>query len=72
MIHEFSTPIAVSTPLGKGLALFVETSQHEAEWTVAIIETQAIVSFKQNKIRIGRSYTNGFGINDEQMKAITK
>jgi hypothetical protein len=71
-IHEFEDPIAVETPLGKGLAIFVETVPHDAYWTVVIIETRAIVTFKQKKIRFGRSYSHELGIDNDQMKEITK
>lgn len=68
-VHEFETPIPVDTPLGKGLAIFVEPDNHDAYWTVALIETRALVTFRQQQLRIGRSYTYG-SINDDTMKRI--
>jgi len=71
-IHEFYEPISVETPLGTGRALFVERTPHDYFWTVALDETQALVTFCQNKLRICRSYTHERGINDEEMKEIIR
>lgn len=71
MIHEFKEAIRVTTPLGKGYALFVEMGVHDYFWTVAL-DNCAIVSFTQDRIRIAKSYSHGRGINDEEMKAIVK
>lgn len=65
--HEFHEPIQVDTPLGRGRALLVERTQHDYFWTVAL-DTCALVTFPQDKILIGRSYTHGRGITDEQME----
>lgn len=72
MIHEFADPIAVETPLGKGHAIFIDTSAHENWWTVAIAETQALVTFPQHSLRIHKSYTHRRGVDHEQMKVITR
>lgn len=72
MIHEFYEPIEVETPLGKGRALFVERTPHDYFWTVALSDSQALVTFCQNKLRICRSYTHGRGISAAQMKKIIK
>lgn len=61
----------VQTPLGPGRVLFIETSAFDNEWTCIITKTLAIVSFKQKRLRWGRNYTDGFGIDDETMKTIT-
>ena len=71
-IHEFEDPIAVETPCGRGFALFVDTSGHQNWWTVAINETQALITYPQHQLRIHKSYTHGRGINHEQMKRITR
>lgn len=70
--HEFIEPIAVETPLGTGRALFVESTPHDYWWTIALDETQAIVTFDQSRLRIHRSYTYERGINDDDMRKIIK
>ena len=60
--HEFHEPIAVETELGTGRAILVERTQHDYRWTVAMDDTQAIITFPQNKIRICRSYTHERGL----------
>jgi hypothetical protein len=69
--HEFHEPITVDTPLGRGHALMVERTAHDYLWTVAL-DTTAIVTFKQDKVRIHRSYTYGRGVTDEQMSEYVK
>lgn len=68
--HEFHEPVAVTTPLGAGRALLVERTQHDYFWTVAMDDTQALVTFPQNKLRICRSYTQERGISDDEMRTI--
>lgn len=70
--HEFIEPIAVDTPLGSGRALIVESTPHDYYWTVALDDTQALVTFVQNKLRICRSYTHERGISDTEMREIIK
>jgi hypothetical protein len=72
VIYEFHEPIEVETPIGKGRALFVERTPHDYWWTVALNDSAALVTFPQNKIRITRSYTQGRGISDEEMRKIVK
>lgn len=69
-IHEFAQAIHVQTPLGHGLALFVETGNHEQNWTVALTKSRAFVTFQQKFIRIAKSYSDRRGITDEQMMQI--
>ena len=69
---EFHEPISVDTPLGTGRALFVERTPHDNFWTVAMDDTQALVTFCQNKLRICRSYTHERGISNEEMREIIK
>lgn len=71
MVHEFTTTISVSTPLGDGEAILIECENHDNFWTV-ILDNGAIVTFRQEKIRAGRSYTYGRGINDQEMIKIIK
>lgn len=61
----------INTPLGRGRVLVVLMSAHDNEWTVAINDTQAIVTFTQDKLRMSKSYTHGRGISDDQMKTYT-
>jgi hypothetical protein len=64
--HEFHEPFKVSTPQGPGRALLIERTAHDYLWTVAL-DSCALVTFTQDKILIGRNYTHGRGITDEQM-----
>jgi predicted NAD-dependent protein-ADP-ribosyltransferase YbiA (DUF1768 family) len=70
--HEFHEPVAVDTPLGTGRALLVERTPHDYFWTVALDDTQALVTFPQNKLRICRNYTHERGISDTEMRRIIK
>jgi hypothetical protein len=72
LIYEFHEPIEVETPLGKGRALFVERTPHDYFWTVALADSQALVTFCQDKLRICKSYTHERGISDQQMREIIK
>jgi hypothetical protein len=69
---EFHEPIPVDTPLGSGRALFVERTPHDYFWTVALDDTQALVTFCQNKLRICKSYTHERGISDADMRKIVE
>jgi hypothetical protein len=64
--------IPVKTPLGDGYAIILEGNAHEYYWTVALNENCAIVTFRQDQIRISRSYTHGRRIDDKEMKEIIK
>ena len=63
--------IPVKTSLGDGYAIIFETGEHDNYWTVAL-ESGAIVTFRQEEIKISRSYTHGRGISNEEMKEIIK
>lgn len=69
MLIELREPIEVTTPLGRGHALLVESTSQDQYWTVAL-DSGALVTFVQAKIRITRSYTQQRGITDEEMKRI--
>ena len=70
--HEFVEPIAVETPLGTGRAILIERTPHDYWWTIALDDSQALVTLSQNKLRICRSYTHERGISDAEMKKIVK
>lgn len=70
--HEFYEPIPVETPLGLGRAILVERTPHDYWWTVALDDSQALVTFCQNKLRICRSYSQERGISDDEMREIVK
>jgi hypothetical protein len=61
----------MTTPLGKGYAILVEGGQHDQYWTVAL-ESGALVTFRQDQIRIAKSYTHSRGITNKQMRKIIK
>jgi hypothetical protein len=67
-VLEFRSPIPVETPQGRGYAWFVEVDNHVQYWTVALNDTCALVTFRQDAIKAARSYTHGRGITDEQMR----
>ena len=71
MLIQLSESIQVETPLGRGYALFLESTSQDQYWTVGL-DNGAVVTFKQEKIRISKSYTQQRGITDEQMREIIK
>ena len=66
---QLSELIPVKTLLGDGHAIIFEAGEHDNYWTVAL-NNGAIVTFKQDKIRMCRSYTHDRGISDIEMKEI--
>jgi len=68
---QLNEAISVETPLGRGHAILIETGVDDYWWTVAL-DTGAIVTFSQDKIRMTKSYSGGRGITDEKMKEIIK
>ena len=58
--------IPVTTPLGKGYAILVDAGQQDQYWTIAL-SNGALVTFRQDQIRIARSYTHSRSMTDEQM-----
>lgn len=69
MIYQLPEIFQVETPLGHGYAIMVETTAHDQLWTVAI-DNGALVTFPQDKIRMGKSYTHGRRLGDPEMKKI--
>lgn len=69
MILQLNELIPMKTPLGDGYAIMVEGGQHDYYWTIAL-ENGAIVTFRQDQVRIANSYTHGRGISDKKMKRI--
>lgn len=63
--------IPVETPIGKGYAILFEAGAHDNYWTVAL-ENCAIVTFRQDQIRIAKSYTHSRSMSDKQMKEAIK
>jgi hypothetical protein len=70
MLHELREPIPVTTPLGRGYAIFVEQGAHDTFWTVVLSEGGGFVTFSQDRIRAADSYTQRRGIDDAAMRAI--
>jgi hypothetical protein len=64
--------IPVRTPLGSGYAIIFEAGEHDNYWTVALDDTCALVTFRQQDIKIGRSYTHRRALGDKEMKRIIK
>lgn len=61
----------MTTPLGKGYAILVDAGQQDQYWTVAL-ESGALVTFRQDQIKIAKSYTHSRGITNKQMRKIIK
>ena len=59
--------IPVETPLGDGYAIMVDSEAQDNYWTVAL-ESGALVTFRQEQIRVSASYTYGRGITDRRMR----
>ena len=53
---QLNESISVETPLGPGYAILIETGTDDYWWTVAL-DTGAIVTFSQDKIRMAKSYS---------------
>lgn len=70
MILQLQPRLRVETPLGAGLALFFEDDGEEIWWTVVILESRAIVQFRNEKILAAACYTDGSGPSDEGMRKI--
>jgi len=68
MVIQLDELIKVETPLGPGYAIIFESGADDNFWTVALSDTQAIVTFRQNQIRMGRCYTYDRGISDADMR----
>ncbi len=65
-IHEFRSLIPVTTPLGSGYALWVETDEHDNYWSV-ILDSGAVVEFVQEQIKVWKSYTHGRNMSNTDM-----
>jgi hypothetical protein len=63
--------ISVETSLGHGYAIIFESGEHDNHWTV-VLDNGAIVTFRQDQIRVSRDYTHGRGISDREMRKIIK
>lgn len=69
MIIQLDEQLSVETPLGHGMAIIFESGEDDNWWTVAL-DNGAIVTFKQKKIRMARSYSHERGISDEVMRGM--
>jgi hypothetical protein len=69
MILQLTEMIPMKTPLGDGYAILVQAGEHDQYWTVAL-ESGALVTFRQDQIKIASSYTHARGISDKKMKGI--
>lgn len=68
---QLSEMISVETELGHGYAMIFETGEHDNHWTVAL-DNGAIVTFRQDQVRVSRDYTHGRGISGRQMKQLIR
>ena len=69
MIIQLDEQLSVETPLGHGMAIIFESGEDDNWWTVAL-DNGAIVTFKQSKVVMSRSYSHERGISDQQMAMI--
>lgn len=67
---EFRNLWDVSTPLGDGKAIFVESKDNDYYWNVVLNASGALVAFPQAKVRIRRAYSMGVAMSDEQMRRV--
>jgi hypothetical protein len=56
----------VETPLGAGYAVMVDSEAHDNYWTV-VFDSGALVTFRQEEIKLSASYTYGRGTNNKRM-----
>ena len=61
MIHEFSKPIPVVTPMGDGYAIYVESGGmfENDVWTVCLSEGGSIKHFNSSQVRMWHNKTFG-------------
>ena len=61
MIHEFSKPIPVVTPMGDGYAIYVESGGmfENDVWTVCLSEGGSIKHFNSSQVRMCHNETFG-------------
>ena len=69
-MHEFNTLWEVETPQGWGHAILIETTPTNQYWTVILAETRAIVTFRQDQLRITRNYTMNWDFSDKEFEEI--
>jgi hypothetical protein len=72
MFHELEKYKIVETPLGRGTAFLIESSDDDYFWTVILDDSCAIVTFRQNQLKVCRNYSMGWGFSDAEMLAIIK
>jgi len=68
-VTELREHIPVRTPLGDGYAILVETGGHDQYWTV-VLASGALVTFRQDQIRLAESYTQGRGMSHARMRNV--
>jgi hypothetical protein len=72
MFHEWHEPIEVYVEgLGHGRCVLIERTQHDYFWTV-FMDSCAVVTVEQRKIRVTRNYSHGRGFCDREMRNITR
>jgi hypothetical protein len=61
MIHEFSRPMPVVTPVGDGYAIYVESGGmfENDVWTVCMSQDGRVMHFASDQIRIWHNETFG-------------
>ena len=59
MIHEFSRPMPVVTPVGDGYAIYVESSGmfENDVWTVCLSEDGSIKHFQSSQLKMYQNAT---------------
>lgn len=67
---ELDNKLEVETPLGRGKAILVETSDYDTFWTVVLDDTCAIVTFRQHQLKVVRNYGMGWGMGDADMMEV--
>lgn len=68
-VIELREPIEVVTPLGLGWALFLHADIHD-QWYTVVLDSGALVTIQQKKLRVKRNYSYGRRFTDAQMEPI--
>jgi hypothetical protein len=69
-MHEFRQMLLVDTDFGRADVLFVEGYNHDYHYTVVLHESRALMTLRQDQIRVARSYSYGWGMTTDEMKDI--
>jgi hypothetical protein len=70
MLIQLTEPIECSTPLGRGWALFLESTTADNFWTVALNSNGALITLRQKYVKATRNFTLGRNFPVSEMRKI--